>query len=107
MTVRTLTAADADAYQQIRLQSLQQDPFAFSSTYEDEALYDQAVWRQRLTSFNGKPNAVFPGRDRRWTGGTQAVGTAGIGYGEARPEPMLFGMWVSPAARKKGVWAAA
>ena len=44
----------ASKYRQFRLQSLQLAPEAFASTYEQEILFGQEVWLQRLENGNAK-----------------------------------------------------
>lgn len=97
MAIRALTADDAELYREIRLAALQADPGAFASTYEREAAFDDAKWRQRLTTTDEHAFCVFVDEvDGR------AVATAGIGITEWDPVPMLVAMWVRPEARGTG-----
>lgn len=97
MAIRALTADDADLYREIRLAALQADPGAFGSTYEREVAFDDAQWRQRLTTTDEHQFRVFVEEvDGR------AVATAGIGITEWNAAPMLVAMWVRPEARRTG-----
>lgn len=101
MTVRRLQAnssADVEAYRTIRLRSLQADPDAFASTYEEAMQLDDAAWTARLSGFKGRPGAMFVDEIDG-----SITGTVGIGFTEWDPQPMLIAMWVDPAARGQGV----
>jgi GNAT superfamily N-acetyltransferase len=105
MAVRVLQPTDHDValYRALRLESLQADPGAFHATFEGEAALDDATWRRRLTTgHEGRPVNIFVDE----TGGDGPVGalsgTAGVGYTEWDPSPMLMAMWVRPEARGSG-----
>jgi RimJ/RimL family protein N-acetyltransferase len=74
---------------ELRLAALRGDPGAFGSSYEREATYEPRQWEM----LGGGPGAVFVGGD--WEG------MAGV-YLEGE-EPRLWGMWVTPAARGRGL----
>ncbi|MBP2110303.1 hypothetical protein J2Z70_000442 [Paenibacillus silagei] len=50
MYIRTLAPSDAESYRELRLQSLQQHPEAFLSSYESEAKLSIETTRIRLDS---------------------------------------------------------
>ena len=50
ITVRVLGEADWQRYREVRLAALKDSPDAFVSTYEEEADYDEAHWRERMTN---------------------------------------------------------
>src|SRR5688572_27945162 len=74
---------------ELRLAALREDPGAFGSTAERETTYEPLHWEMLA----GGPGAVFVGGD--WDG------MAGV-YLEAQ-EPRLWGMWVAPSARGRGL----
>ena len=100
MTVRRLDEADADAYQALRLRGLQEAPEAFGSSYEEEADRPREVVAERLSGVLGA--AVY---------GAFGGGGALVGIGAVRREPQrkarhragIFGMYVAPEARGRGV----
>lgn len=102
MEIRTLTPADAESYQAIRLRSLQEHPEAFGSAYEDEAERSMETVRERLIA---SPGRYILGA---W-GGKQLVGIAGFFRNEGRKTRHRGGigaMYVAPEARGQGVGVA-
>ena len=96
--IRPLTAADAEVYHRVRLESLRLHPEAFGSSYEEEVLLtpQQVVDKlstPRITRFGG-----FSGND--------LVGLAGL---QIRPglkeehKAYLFSMYVHDAHRGTGL----
>jgi ribosomal protein S18 acetylase RimI-like enzyme len=87
---------DWESHRDIRLEMLQAAPDAFWYTYADEAVYDEADWRERIEGA-----WLVHVRD-----GEGVVGSAGLG---SHWEPdrattgSLFGMYVAPRARGRGV----
>ena len=77
----------------LRLAALQDDPGAFSSGYEREAAYDARDWEMLA----GGPGAVFVARRPRRS---DFEGMAGVYLDDG--EPHVWGMWVAPAARRRG-----
>lgn len=94
--VRRLTAEDAEAYRDLRLEGLSRHPEAFGSAYEEDARKSLAEWQERLAT-----SAVF--------GGFQAeslVGTAGLfrqGAEKTRHKALLVGVYVQEQARGSGL----
>lgn len=99
MEIRALQEADAEAFQSIRLEGLQESPAAFSSSYEEECNTQLGEIAQRLKpSSNGAIFAAFDGE--------QIVGIVGV----AREQPMklqhkvfIWGMYVTPSHRNRGI----
>jgi ribosomal protein S18 acetylase RimI-like enzyme len=95
-----LTADDAAAFQALRLRGLRESPSAFGSSYEEEVDRPPEVVAARLS---GAPDAAAFG----------AFDEAGalVGIGAVRREPQrrarhragVFGMYVAPEARGRGV----
>ena len=94
--IRSLAPEDAALFRQIRIEALRLNPEAFGSTYEIEAARPQAYFIERLTS-----STVFAGFD-----GAALDGVAGFRpeQGEKeRHKATLWGMYVRPAARGRGL----
>jgi ribosomal protein S18 acetylase RimI-like enzyme len=99
MIVRTLTPADAAAFQSLRLLGLRECPTAFASSFDEECDYTLPAVAERLAPLDDR--AVFGAFE-----GNELGGLLGI----KRQEPVklshkayLWGMYVAPAARNRGV----
>ena len=94
--LRRLASADASLFREMRLEGLERDPDAFSSTFELESAQPLAFFEQRLGN-----SAVF-GAFR----GSDLVGVAGFRV-QSGPKHghkgLLWGMYVRPAARQTGI----
>lgn len=93
MEVREVAVEEWARFRDLRLRALREDPEAFGSTLEREAAMTGAEWRERFA----QPGSIrFVAKE-----GGAWLGLAGGATGEAGPE--LFGMWVAPEARGRGV----
>lgn len=99
--VRTTEMADWQALRGIRLQALQDAPYAFSSTYARESAFGEDEWRRRATR-DGSFIAFIP---EAYPAGIPEAYPAGLGGGYlAAPEVVeLISMFVRPQARGRGV----
>jgi len=100
MEIRRLRTGDSALLRDIRLRALQDAPYAFSSSFEREAGFALGVWEGRVAqSDSGQDGAVFVAVERG-----QCLGMAG-GYfaAEERETATLWGMWVDPSARRRGL----
>ena len=88
--VRSVGPDDWEAWRLLRLRSLRDSPDAFGSTYEREAPFAEALWRERLTQ--GPRVLVLEDGEPVALGGGFPV-DAGL---------MVFGMWTDPAHRGRG-----
>ncbi|MGO8871710.1 MAG: GNAT family N-acetyltransferase [Acidimicrobiales bacterium] len=79
----------------MRLRALQDSPQAFTSTFEREAAFDEATWRERATTCQW-----FVARDADEVVGVG--GGLGSWSGDADRRE-LIGMWVAPSHRGRGV----
>ena len=79
----------------MRLRALAESPHAFTSTYERESTFDEAMWRQRATTC-----LWFVAVD-----GGRSVGVAGGMHGPPGDPATreLIGMWVTPTHRGRGL----
>ena len=84
-----MEVGEGERLRALRLAALSESPGAFGSSHEREAAYEPRDWEM----LGGGPGAVFVGGD--WEG------LAGV-YLEGE-EPRLWGMWVAPAARGRGL----
>ncbi len=96
ITVRPLGEEDWRDYRAVRLEALRESPEAFVATVEEEEAFDESRWRERMqrsarivAEINGAPVGVVS----VGTASTKEDGTAGE----------LFGLWVKPELRGKGV----
>jgi GNAT superfamily N-acetyltransferase len=92
METRRLTGDDWQLLRDVRLAALADAPHAYGSTLAREQGFDEAEWRQRLTT-------------GLWVTATENVSFAGlVGVYLPKPDtPMLIAMWVSPDHRGRGV----
>ena len=100
MEVRRLRADEADSWRDIRLRMLGDAPSAFGMTHEDALATPADEWARRAEAFAaGETRVVYIAED-----GGEFVGSAGAFLDpEDQDLPHLWGMWVAPAARGKGV----
>ena len=90
--VRALGGEDWPAYRDIRLAALQDAPEAFASSYEQEAGFEESLWRTRLA------------RSARLLATQEGAAVGIVSVGQAEPDVAeLFGMWVVPSSRGAGV----
>jgi RimJ/RimL family protein N-acetyltransferase len=99
MHIRRLTPADALAFQALRLAGLKEEPSAFGSSYEEEKDFSASIIESRL--------AVQP--DRGPFGafeGEALIGLVALGRESMHKlahKALIWGMYVKPEARRKGV----
>lgn len=91
--VERVGPADWARWQAVRLRALAEAPAAFSSSRAREAGFGEHDWRQRMAG-GTRLVAVLDGAD---------VGLAGVHLADGPDEPQVFGMWVDPAWRGRGV----
>lgn len=87
---------DWESHRDLRLEALQSAPDAFWYTYADEAVYDEADWRQRIEGA-----WLVQARDA-----DGVLGSAGLGSHwepERARTAVLFGLYVAPRARGRRV----
>jgi GNAT superfamily N-acetyltransferase len=98
--VRLVTREEWQRVRELRLRALADAPDAFASTLERERGLGQAGWIDWIEGWEGATNVMFVAeRDEGWIG--MALGSR-TGH---EPEAHLYGMWVEPAWRARGVGA--
>ncbi|MFZ5825504.1 MAG: GNAT family N-acetyltransferase [Bacillota bacterium] len=99
MIIRRLTPADWEAYRTLRLEALHLEPTAFGSDPSDQVNQPQAYWTSRL---EGGPDSFVLGAFLH----DHLVGMAGLRReqgAKTRHKAMVWGMYVSPGARGRGM----
>ncbi len=99
ITLRQLTKADAIAFRRVRLLGLQESPTAFSANYAQEEKMPVEEWKNRLE-----------GSENRWVIGAfekgDLVGVLGFvrdSSEKAKHKGFIWGMYVVPSFRRKGI----
>jgi GNAT superfamily N-acetyltransferase len=98
--IRRLGSGDGALLRDVRLRALDEAPYAFSSWYAREAALGAGFWAARVAeSETATTGAIFVALDAG-----RGVGMAGGFFPEDSPaDAMLWGMWVEPSARQRGV----
>src|SRR5262245_52336651 len=98
MNIRRLAPADAKPFRALRLRALQDEPTAFSSSYEEEIDYPPGVYEQWL--------AVEPDRgsfgafvDDSLVGCVALIRDTKV---KLRHKAMIAGLYVAPSSRRHG-----
>ena len=99
MLLRRLTPADASDYQALRLAALRAEPFAFSSSYEEERDYSASVIKGRLAARMDR--GVFGAFENDELVGLVALGRLdGV---KLSHKALIWSMYVRPEFRRKGL----
>lgn len=93
--IERLQPGDGARWRCIRLQALQEAPYAFSTTYAAAALWSADRWEAQVLEV-ATFVAVVDGRD---------VGVARCAAQHGSEVRELISMWVAPAARRQGIAA--
>ena len=100
MDIRVLTPDDADEWWRLRLESLAGDPEAFSASVEDHQSLKQDDVRKRLDSDQAGFFVVGAFEDDRLQGMAGFHRERGL---KTQHKGRVWGVYVTPAARGKGV----
>lgn len=100
------TPEDINKYRTIRLLALQTNPETFGSTYEREAAFTNEQWFDRLKS-PLRRTIIAQNAESDWVGLVAILAPNAL-EGLSLPTPLdcsfpVFGMWVHPASRGRGV----
>jgi GNAT superfamily N-acetyltransferase len=95
ISVRALGEDEWEQYRSVRLSALAESPEAFAASFEEEQGYDEDFWRLRMR----RSQRLLAENDE------QAVGVASVGKSDDDNPKVaeLFGLWVAPAQRGRGV----
>ena len=98
--IRRITADDAGALRRVRLAALADAPAAFGQTLAEVEALPLEHWAERAGGeSHGDASATFFAERRG-----EVIGVAG-GLRRTAARAHLFGMWVAPEARRRGVGA--
>jgi RimJ/RimL family protein N-acetyltransferase len=101
MRIHTVQGGDWRTYREIRLAALKESPSAFASTWQAEASFPEARWKERAQqSQDGEAGTITVAIDDtgRW------VGLAGaFRPGDRGADAELISMWVAPECRGSGI----
>ena len=103
VSIRKLAPGDAARWREIRLRALREDPAAFLATHDEDERVTAADLAHRLAAAD--PGAAVLGA----FDGEELIGTAGIGRNapaKTRHRGLLWGMYVAPEARGRGIGGA-
>lgn len=104
VAIRALREEEAEAYVALRRESLREAPLAFAASPEVDGASQPETVRARLRA---APDAVILGAFAAQDGAL--VGAAGVRRepgGKASHKAHLWGMYVAPASRRRGIGAA-
>lgn len=99
---RVLGPADATTYRELRLAGLRESPWAFGSTYEEDAALPLDVVADRLQSMREPTGRITIGAfmDGALVGTGVCIQATHL---KARHKADIYAMYVAPSARGKGV----
>jgi GNAT superfamily N-acetyltransferase len=101
ISIVPITVQNFLVFKAVRLQALQDSPFAFGSTYARESEFTDDEWLRRAENWNGVTGAGFLALDEN-----MACGIVGSFLEEKDPsQARLVSMWTAPSHRKLGVGA--
>jgi ribosomal protein S18 acetylase RimI-like enzyme len=95
LDLRLAGADDWEAFRALRLRALVDSPDAFGATLAEARSQPESVWRERV---DGSAGPVVLAR----LGGVP-VGMGGLYVPEGGDRSMVWGMWVAPEARGRGL----
>lgn len=101
--IKILSAEDAVTYQQLRLKSYQNDPFAFSESYEDEKTRPLSDFEKEVSVIGNPPEWFVLGAfldDKELAGFVKFRRDV---RSKARHKSMIHAMYVDPDYRSFGV----
>jgi ribosomal protein S18 acetylase RimI-like enzyme len=100
IAIRRLDERDAPVWRELRMRALREDAFAFLATYDEDARVSVEDIARRLENAD-QATTIFGAFERE-----QILGSVGLARREAtkaRHRVVLWGMYVVPEARRRGV----
>lgn len=104
MKIERLDASHAAAYRALMLDAYASHPDAFTSSADERALLPFSWWEERLSGDADALSIVIGALENEMLAGV--VGVLFESRQKLRHNASIFGMYVSPAERKRGVGAA-
>ena len=101
MEIARLSRGDAPAYRALMLEAYEAHPDAFTSSPAERAALPLTWWESRLLALDSAPEAVLGAMDA--SGLCGVVGIAFESREKTRHKATLFGMYVSPDHRQRGL----
>src|SRR5262245_32742865 len=98
VSIRPAHRGEWERVRDLRLRSLQDAPEAFGSTLEEERAYGEPEWIGWIEGWEGATNILYVAE-----AGETWVGMAGGSRTRGEPDGHLYGMWIDPAWRTRGV----
>jgi ribosomal protein S18 acetylase RimI-like enzyme len=101
VSIRRLRPVDAIAYRRLMLEAYEAHPDAFTSTASERAALPMSWWESRISDAPLAREVVFGAFD-----GDRMAGAAGLSFEtreKARHKATLFGMYVPPELRHRGI----
>jgi ribosomal protein S18 acetylase RimI-like enzyme len=96
--VRPARGKEWERVRELRLRSLRDAPEAFGSTLQEERAFGERRWIEWIEGWEGATNVLYVAEaGDTWVG--MAVGSRDVDA----PNAQLYGMWVEPAWRTRGV----
>jgi len=99
ITIQPITHRNAFVFKTVRLRALQDDPYAFGSTYARESQFSDSEWLARAERMNGERGCGFLATDSETPCGI--VGSF-LDQDDAT-RAHLISMWTAPAYRQHGI----
>lgn len=100
VNIRVLNENDAATYWQLRLRALKLSPEAFGSTYEKEAAFSLETVKERIKPAAGKFTLGAFGPASELIGIVTFVRESGV---KTAHKGHVYGMFVAPEARNRGI----
>jgi RimJ/RimL family protein N-acetyltransferase len=101
--IHPIEPGDWERLRELRLAALRDTPDAFGGTYDDEAAREKAGWRWWIVGEKGRSTGTTFVDER---GGAYTGMATGMVFVDRPATVHLFGMWVRPRERGRGVGAA-
>lgn len=104
ITVRLLRESEWEQYRAIRLRALAEAPEAFVATADEEAAFDESLWRDRMV--RSARFVAYTGQDAIGVISLRTTPPSETGDEldeQIRDGAEVFGLWVAPEARGRGV----
>lgn len=92
--MRVISVEDWRAFRRLRLRALAESPESFGVTLAEATASSEAIWRERAAG----PGPVILAFD-----GDQAIAMGGLHTPDASDEAFVWGMWVEPKWRGRGL----